>query len=33
MATSGTFTNQINRTIIRLDPDLSFAVKGSASGN
>jgi hypothetical protein len=30
MATSGTFTKQIDRTIIRLDPDMSFAVKGSA---
>ena len=33
MTTSGLYTKQIDRTIIRLDPDLSFAVKGSASGN
>ena len=28
MAKSGTFTKHIDRTIIRLDPDLSFEVKG-----
>lgn len=31
MATSGAFTNQIDRRVIRLDPDLSFAVKASAA--
>ena len=30
MTTSGLYTKQIDRTIIRLDPDLSFAVKASA---
>ena len=30
MAKSGGFAQRIERKIIRLDPDLSFAVKGSA---
>ena len=30
MATSGNFTQHIERRIIRLDPDLSFEVKATA---
>jgi hypothetical protein len=30
MARTGSFTRHIERTVIRLDPDLSFAVKASS---